>query len=170
MVSIIATVWAVLKDMPEPLIFATSLYAFGGGTLAWAGVCALSRNSGRWRIEREEKRLVGTWSVTENGAQLTWHFYQDGSVIAKTTAGTVEGRWQLGERVTVIWDTLIPPETACRPPITEAYETAHRMHSWNTLNRPIKPKGTRGNSWTWNGKDGVYAIKQFHTLPPKGPN
>ena len=84
----------------------------------------------------ETKVLLGRWSVKKDGKKYVteWTFRRDGNAIVEAPVYTHEGEWRFEDDcVRVIWESWIPPE--------------NREHCWETLLRPIKATGVRGDSW-----------------------
>jgi len=95
-------------------------------------------------MPNDRKALLGSWFVESTSGDYigSWTFHPDYSVTitACSTEGTDtwhhqegKGRWEMTDtRVRITWDGLQP---------------GSRERCWDSLLRPITPKGVRGDSW-----------------------
>ena len=88
---------------------------------------ALAKSSVTERDAEDIRALLGTWAIENGDHRSEWTFREDGTV---NNAGT----WKLEPNaVRITWPTI---------------NVHTKEHLWDTFDRPIRPSGLTGDSWT----------------------
>jgi len=110
-----------------------------------------AKKSDSSKVPDQLKSLIGKWKVTVGSSSpAEWIFNEDGTIESSNSGGVLSARWKAEEkRVFIQWN-----------------ETA-----WESLNLPINPDETKGDSWQGKGlvtarkEVGVKTAKASSSIP-----